>query len=163
VTDFNRRTIEEFHANGGRVGGVLAGIPLILIHHVGARSGKERVTPLAYWRCDDDTFAVVASNGGSATHPAWYHNLKAQPRITVEVGTETFSAHAEELVGVARSRLWLTLVAAWPDLAAFDSTTERSIPLFLLRRVRRDVPPVKDEGRAYEEARTTARRRSRSA
>jgi deazaflavin-dependent oxidoreductase (nitroreductase family) len=135
VTNFDLRAIEEFRANGGGVGGVLAGTPLVLIHHIGARSGVERITPLAYWPQGDDAFAIVASNGGSLTHPAWYHNLKANPRITVEVGTETFAAHAEELVGPSRARLWQTLLARSADLTAFDSRTERSIPLILVRRV----------------------------
>ena len=135
MTDFDLWTIEEFRANGGRVGGILAGTPLILIHHIGARSGIERITPLAYWPLGEDTFAIVASNGGSRTHPAWYYNLKANPRITVEVGTDTFTAHAAELVGPARARLWPTLLAASADLTAFDSHSARSIPLICLRRL----------------------------
>jgi deazaflavin-dependent oxidoreductase (nitroreductase family) len=135
VTDFDRRTITEFRANGGRVGGVLAGTALILIHHIGARSGIERVTPLAYWAQGDGSFAIVASNGGSPAHPAWYHNLKANPTITVEVGTETFPAQAEELAGRARAELWPKLLAESAGLAQFAARTERSIPLFLLRRL----------------------------
>lgn len=134
MTDFDLRTIEEFRANGGRVGGMLAGTPLILIHHIGARSGIERITPLVYWPEGEDTFLIVASNGGSRKHPAWYHNLKANPRITVEVGTDTLAAHAEEMVGPARARLWPTLLAASADLTVFHSRTARSIPLICLRR-----------------------------
>lgn len=134
MTEFNRRTVEEFRANGGRVGGVLAGTPLVLVHHVGARTGVEHVTPLAYSAQGDD-IAIVASNGGSPAHPAWYFNLKGHPLITVELGADRFSATAEEQVGPARAELWLKLVAQSPDLAAFATKTERVIPLFLLRRV----------------------------
>jgi deazaflavin-dependent oxidoreductase (nitroreductase family) len=84
----NEEIIAEFRANGGRVGGTLAGTPMILVHHRGARSGIERVTPLAGTPDGDGRYVVVASNGGSPTHPAWYHNLKADPRITIEAGTD---------------------------------------------------------------------------
>jgi deazaflavin-dependent oxidoreductase (nitroreductase family) len=135
VTEFNRRIIEEFRANGGRAGGVLAGTPLVLLHHVGARSGIEHVTPLAYSAKDDD-LAIAAANGGSPSHPAWYYNLKATPAITVELGADRFAATAEEQVGPARAALWSRLVAQFPDLARFAASTERTIPLFLLRPVR---------------------------
>jgi deazaflavin-dependent oxidoreductase (nitroreductase family) len=133
VTEFNRRIIEEFRANGGRAGGVLAGTPLVLVHHVGARSGIEHVTPLAYSAQGAD-LAIAAANGGSPTHPAWYYNLKATPAITVELGAERFAATAEELLGPARAALWPELVAQFPDLAKHAAGTEREIPLFLLRR-----------------------------
>jgi deazaflavin-dependent oxidoreductase (nitroreductase family) len=133
VTEFDRRTVEEFRANGGRVGGVLAGTPLVLIHHTGARSGVEHVTPLAYSALGDGVLAIVASNGGSPKHPAWYHNLKANPAVTVELGLRTFTATAEEQSGPARAELWSRLVEQSPDLAKFAARTDRSIPLFLLR------------------------------
>jgi deazaflavin-dependent oxidoreductase (nitroreductase family) len=134
VTEFDRRTVEEFRANGGRAGGVLTGTPLVLVHHIGARSGTEHVTPLAYSAQGDYSIAIVASNGGSPSHPAWYHNLKANPAITVERGTQTFQATAEEQTGPARADLWSKLVAQFPDLAKFEARTARTIPLFLLRR-----------------------------
>jgi deazaflavin-dependent oxidoreductase (nitroreductase family) len=135
VTDFDRRTVEEFRANGGNAGGALAGTPLVLIHHIGARSGTEHVTPLAYSAQGGDCIAIAGSNGGSPQHPAWYHNLRANPAITVELGTRRFAATAEEQTGPARAELWSRLVAEFPDLAAFGAATERSIPLFLLRPV----------------------------
>jgi deazaflavin-dependent oxidoreductase (nitroreductase family) len=134
VTEFDPRTVEEFRANGGRAGGALAGTPLVLIHHIGARSGIEHVTPLAYSAQRDDGIAISASNGGSPNNPAWYHNLKANPVITVELGTERFTATAEEQAGAARAELWLKLVAQFPHLAEFAARTEREIPLFILRR-----------------------------
>ena len=120
--------------SGGRVGGVMTGTPLVLIHHIGARSGIEHVTPLAYSAQGDGLIAIVASNGGSPRHPAWYHNLKANPAITVELGTRRFTATAEEQVGPARAELWSKLIEESPDLAGFAARTIRSIPLFLLRR-----------------------------
>ena len=133
MTDFDRRTVAEFRANGGRVGGVLADTPLVLLHHVGVRSGIEHVTPLAYLATADG-IAIAASNGGSRRHPAWYHSLKAHPAITVELGAERFQATAQEQAGLARAELWSALVARFPDLAAFAAGTERTIPIFLLRR-----------------------------
>lgn len=133
MTDFDRRTVGEFRANGGRAGGVLAGTPLVLIHHIGARSGIEHVTPVAYLP-HGDGIAIAASNGGSPKDPAWYHNLKAHPAITVELGTERFQATAEEQAGPARAELWSRLIAQFPDLASFAAGTARTIPLFLLRR-----------------------------
>jgi deazaflavin-dependent oxidoreductase (nitroreductase family) len=135
VTEFDRRTVEEFRANGGRAGGVLAGTPLVLIQHIGARSGIKYVTPLAYSSQGDGLIAIAASNGGSPRHPAWYHNLKANPAVTVELGTRRFTATAEEQAGPARAELWSKLTEESPDLAEFAARTERSIPLFLLRRV----------------------------
>src|SRR6516165_5495497 len=83
-SDYNTKIIAEFRANQGRVGGPWAGTPMILIHHIGARSGIERVTPLACSPRGQGRYAIAASNGGSPTHPHWYHNLKANPKITVE-------------------------------------------------------------------------------
>jgi len=134
VTEFDRQTVEQFRASGGRVGGALAGTPLVLVHHIGARSGIEHVTPLAYSAQGDGLIAIVASNGGSPRHPAWYRNLKANPAITVELGTRRFAATAEEQAGPARAELWSRLVQEFPDLATFAARTDRSIPLFLLRR-----------------------------
>jgi deazaflavin-dependent oxidoreductase (nitroreductase family) len=132
--DVDRATVEEFRANAGHVRGPLEGTPLILLHDIGARSGRERVTPVAYTLLADGSYAVAASNGGSATHPSWYHNLVAHPRITVEVGTETFPVVARELLGAARERLWATLVAAAPTLGEFQSRTSRRIPVLVLIR-----------------------------
>ena len=133
-TNFNDKTIEEFRANEGRVSGLLADTPMILIHHIAARSGIERVTPLAYTPQGDGRYVVVASNGGSPTHPSWYYNLKANPKIEVEVGTDTFTVLAEELEGTARAKLWPKLVAASPSLGEFETKTTRQIPVFVLTR-----------------------------
>jgi deazaflavin-dependent oxidoreductase (nitroreductase family) len=132
--DFNAKIIEEFRANGGRVGGPWASTPLILIHHVGAKSGIERVTPLGCFPQGDGRFVIVASNGGSRTHPDWYFNLKANPRITVEVGPQTFTVLAEELDDTARAELWPQLVGEAPQLGEYQTRLTRNIPVFMLSR-----------------------------
>jgi deazaflavin-dependent oxidoreductase (nitroreductase family) len=128
--------IEEFRANGGRVGGSLASTPILLLHHGGAKSGIERVTPLAYTPQGDGRYLIVASNGGSPAHPGWHHNLKAYPTIEIEVGTATLTVRAEELDGAARDALWPELVAASSSLADYQSKARRRIPLVMLTRQR---------------------------
>jgi deazaflavin-dependent oxidoreductase (nitroreductase family) len=132
--DFNDHVIEEFRANEGRVTGSLAGTPILLLHHVGARSGIERVTPLAYTPHGAGGSLIVASNGGAPTHPGWYYNLKRHPETRVEMDTETFAARAEELEGTARAKVWPALLTASWSLREFDATTPRRIPLLLLTR-----------------------------
>jgi deazaflavin-dependent oxidoreductase (nitroreductase family) len=134
--DFNTKIIHEFRTNHGRVGGPLASTPMILIHHIGAKSGTVRVTPLACNPQPDGRLAIVASNGGSPAHPDWYYNLKANPAITVEVGTEMFSVVAEELSDAARAELWPSLVAESPAVAEHQAKTTRQIPVLML--IRRD-------------------------
>ena len=141
ASDYNTTIIAEFRANQGRVGGMWEDTTLILIHHIGAKSGIERVTPVACSPQSEGRFAIWAANGGSPTHPNWYYNLKAHPRITVEVGTQTFTVLAEELGGTARAELWPKLVAEWPkpvagspDLGAAQARTTRQFPVFMLIR-----------------------------
>jgi deazaflavin-dependent oxidoreductase (nitroreductase family) len=132
---YNARIIAEFRANQGHVGGEWDGSPLILVHHVGAKSGIERVTPLGCFPLPDGRYAIVASNGGSATHPNWYYNLKANPTITVEVGAETVVVVAEELDDDARSEVWPTLVAHAPQIDEHKKLVDRRIPVFILTRL----------------------------
>jgi deazaflavin-dependent oxidoreductase (nitroreductase family) len=134
ASDYNTTIIEEFRANEGRVSGPWAGVTLILIHHLGAKSGTERVTPLGYFPQGEGRFAIVASNGGSPAHPDWYHNLKAHPKITVEIGTQTFTVLAEELGPADRADLWPKLVAETPALGEFQTKTTRQIPVIMLTR-----------------------------
>jgi len=141
ASDYNTEIIKEFRANQGRVGGMWTGTTVILIHHIGAKSGIERVTPVACSPQGDGRFAIWAANGGSPSHPGWYYNLRAHPRITVEVGAQTFTVLAEELRGTARAELWPKLVAEWPkpvtgspDLGAAQARTTRQFPVFLLTR-----------------------------
>ncbi len=132
TSDYNATIITEFRATGGHPGGDWAGTPMILIHHIGARSGIERVTPLGYFPLGDGRFAVVASSGGAPSHPAWYHNLKAHPVIAAEVGAETLTVVAEELDDTARAELWPKLVARFPTVGKYQATTARQIPVFVL-------------------------------
>lgn len=133
MTDWNTQIIEEFRANEGRVGGPFEGASMILVHHVGARSGTERVTPLVYFP-DGERMAIVASAGGSPKHPDWYHNLKAHPRVAVEVGTETFPVDVVEVTGEERADLWDRIVAAMPGFAEYQSKVTRQIPVLALTR-----------------------------
>ena len=130
----NTKIIEEFRANEGHVGGPWAGATLLLIHHTGAKSGTERVTPLGYFPQGEGRFAIVASNGGSPDHPDWYYNLTAHPKITVEVGTQTLTVLAEELGHAARAELWPKLVAETPALGEFQAKATRQIPVIMLTR-----------------------------
>ena len=135
-SDYNASVIDEFRANGGSVGGPWEGFTLILVHHIGAKSKVERITPLGCFPQGEGRYAIVASSGGSATHPDWYYNLRANPRIEVEVGPETFTVLAEELDGAARAELWPTLVADAPQLGEFQAGIARRIPVFMLTRQR---------------------------
>src|SRR5919205_999970 len=102
MSDWNQQIIDEFRANGGRGARAFAGRSLLLLHHRGARTGAERVNPLAYQRVSDDSVAVFASKGGAPTNPDWYHNVVANPDVTVELGTETFPARARVAEGAER-------------------------------------------------------------
>jgi deazaflavin-dependent oxidoreductase (nitroreductase family) len=132
--ELSDNVIAEFRANRGRVGGDLADTPIILIHHIGAKTRTERVTPVAYSSQPGGRLVIAASNGGSPTHPSWYHDLKAHPTIEVEIGTETFTALAELITGPAYTELWRRVVAASPALGEFQAKTARRIPLFALTR-----------------------------
>jgi deazaflavin-dependent oxidoreductase (nitroreductase family) len=139
--DYNSEIIKEFRASQGRVGGIWEGTTLILIHHIGARSGIERVIPVACSPQPGGRFAIWAANGGSPAHPDWYYNLKAHPQITVEAGAQRFTVVAEELSRSARAELWPKLVAEWPkpvpgspDLGAAQARTTRQFPVFVLTR-----------------------------
>jgi len=132
TSDYNTTIIDEFRANRGRVGGPWASTPMILIHHIGARSGTERVTPLACSVQPGGRYVIVASNGGSPADPDWCRNLRARPRITVEVGARTLTVLVEELDDTARAELWPRLVAEFPAVGEHQAKTTRQIPVFLL-------------------------------
>lgn len=127
----NDQVIEEFRHNAGRVSGWLEGTPVVLVHHIGARSRTAYVTPLAYQSLRGG-LVIVGSNGASPVDPAWCHNLRAHPRINVEVGTETLTVVATELDGVARADVWPALVAGAPSLGEYQEMTTRRFPVFLL-------------------------------
>jgi deazaflavin-dependent oxidoreductase (nitroreductase family) len=131
--EYNARVISEFRANGGRVGGMWDGTPLLLLHHTGAKSGVSRVSPLAYLP-DDAHYLIWAANGGAPKHPAWYQNLKAHPITRIEVGSETIDVAAEEATGVKRDRLFAKAAERYPSLAEIAQKTKRVIPLMVLTR-----------------------------
>jgi deazaflavin-dependent oxidoreductase (nitroreductase family) len=133
AADFNARIIDEFRANAGRVGGMLADTPMLLLTTTGARTGRSRTNPLAYLR-DGDRLVVVASNGGAPTNPGWYHNLLANPDVTVEVGPETYEGGARVATGEERERLFAMQASRFPDLAEYQAGTRRTIPVVVLER-----------------------------
>ncbi|GIH73464.1 cation-binding protein [Sphaerimonospora thailandensis] len=133
ISEFNRPIVEEFRANGGRVGGLFEGGDLLLLTTVGAKSGREHTTPLGYVR-DGDRLLVVASAGGSPRHPAWYHNLLEHPMVEVEVGTETFGAIAVPAEGAERDRLFEEIVRVAPGYADYQVGVERRLPVVALER-----------------------------
>ncbi len=132
MADWNAQIIEEFRANEGKVGGMFAGATLLLMHSTGARTGKERVNPLIYQRVDGG-YAVFASKAGAPDNPDWYHNLKANPQATVEVGTDTVAVEAREAVGEERDEIFERQKQAWPTFAEYEQKTDRTIPVMILQ------------------------------
>jgi len=132
--DWNKAIIEEFRANGGKVGGYFAGVPVLLLHTTGAKSQQQRVNPLVYMT-DGDRFVVAASKRGDPTNPDWYYNLVAHPLVTVEVGTETFQARATVATEPERTRLYNQMAADRPNFAEYQRKTTRTIPVIILTRV----------------------------
>ncbi|MEO3805857.1 nitroreductase family deazaflavin-dependent oxidoreductase [Nonomuraea sp. B1E8] len=131
MQDFNQQVIDEFRANEGRVGGMFEGAPLLLLTTTGAKSGKQSTTPLMYLP-DGDRHVVIASAGGADKHPAWYHNLRATPKATIEVGVDTFEARAVAVEGEERDRLYARMVAQAPQFAEYEAKTTRRIPVVVL-------------------------------
>ena len=134
MSDWNTKIIEEFRANEGRVGGPFEGAPMILVHHIGAKSGTERVTPLVYFPEADGRMVIIASKAGAPTNPDWYHNLRANPKVDVEVGTETFPVEAAEVEGAEREEVWARVVARNPGFGEYQEKTTRVIPVVRLTR-----------------------------
>jgi deazaflavin-dependent oxidoreductase (nitroreductase family) len=131
--DWNRRVVDEFRGNGGKVA-QFEGRPLLLLHHTGAKTGTERVNPLVYLPVGDD-FAVFGSKAGADTNPAWYHNLRAHPDTTIEVGTETLPVHARVAESAERERIWEEQKRENPNFAEYEQKTTRPIPVVVLERV----------------------------
>ena len=126
--------IEEFRANDGVVGGHFEGQSLLLITTTGAKSGLPRTHALVYGE-DGGDLVIVASKGGSPTHPAWYHNLVANPEVTIEVPGETYRATAIITEGEERERLFESMVEKYPFFGEYQSRVERVIPFVRLKRV----------------------------
>jgi deazaflavin-dependent oxidoreductase (nitroreductase family) len=133
MSDFNTKIIEEFRANDGKVGGPFEGATVLLLHHKGAKSGTERVNPLAY-RAVDGSWAVFGSKGGAPTNPDWYYNLRANPQTIIEVGTETIPVVAHVADEAERAPIWEAQKRDNPGFADYESKTLRQIPVILLQR-----------------------------
>ena len=131
----NQKIIDEFRANDGKVGGHFEGKTLLILHTIGARTGKERIKPVAYVR-DGKKYAVIASKGGAPTNPDWYHNILAHPRLTVEVGTETLQVEAKVAEEPERTRLYNKMVEMMPGFDDYRRRTERVIPVIKLTPVK---------------------------
>ncbi len=134
ANDWNRRIIEEFRGNAGKVGGPFEGAPMLLLHHEGARTGIERVNPLVYQPVGEG-FAVFASKAGAPTNPDWYHNLIANPEATVEVGEDTVRVRARVAEGEERERIWAKQKQDRPNFADYEKQTSRQIPVVILERL----------------------------
>ncbi|WP_018352682.1 nitroreductase/quinone reductase family protein [Longispora albida] len=137
---FNQSVIEEFRANGGRVGGMFEGGDLLLLTTTGARSGREHTVPLGYVRHDGGALLVIGSAGGSDQHPAWYHNVLAHPMVSVEVGTEQFGAVAVPAEGARRDELFAYVVERVPGYGDYQAGTSRTLPVVVLERSEPDEP-----------------------
>ncbi|UGS37357.1 nitroreductase family deazaflavin-dependent oxidoreductase [Capillimicrobium parvum] len=135
MASFNDQIIEEFRANEGRVGGMFEGAPLLLLTTTGRKSGEPRVSPLVHsGAADGDGYVIAASKAGADTHPAWFLNIQADPAVRVEVGTETFGAHARIAGPEERDRLWEAHVATMPNFRDYEKATSRVIPMVVLER-----------------------------
>ncbi|HEY1667415.1 MAG TPA: nitroreductase family deazaflavin-dependent oxidoreductase [Trebonia sp.] len=135
--DWNQRVVAEFRANEGRVGGSFEGAPMILVHHVGRKSGKEYITPLVYLpgEGDDDSIYIFASKGGAPIHPDWYGNLISAGQATIEVLGRTQQATVTEVIGEERDRIYAEQVKRMPGFGEYEQKTEgiRKIPVLRLK------------------------------
>lgn len=137
---YNLQLIEEFRANKGKADGPFAARPLLLLTTTGAKSGQTRTSPLMYIP-DGDHLLVVASNVGASKHPDWYHNIRADTYVTVEVGSETYRATAVALAGIEREQTWARIVERYPFFAEHQTKTSRQIPIVALKREELDLTP----------------------
>jgi len=133
ANDWNTQIIAEFRANGGKVGGQFDGAPVLLLTTTGAKSGKQRLTPMMYL-ADGERLMVFASKAGAPTNPDWYHNLIANPTVFLEVGTESFPATATPLQGAERDEMYARQAALYPGFAEYERQTTRVIPVVALTR-----------------------------
>ena len=133
MSDWNKATIDEFRANKGKVGGYFEGTDLLLLHTKGAKSGLERVNPVAYF-IEDNRYVIIASKGGADTNPDWYHNLLAHPEVSVEVGTEQFQAIAKAASEPERTKLYEKMESINPGFTEYKHKTSRIIPVVTLTR-----------------------------
>jgi len=131
--DWNAQTIAEFRKNHGKVGGHFEGAPILLLHTVGRRTGKERVNPMMYLK-DGDRYLVFASKGGYDHHPHWFLNLKAHPDVKAEIGDETLDLHAQELTGQEHDVFYKRQATLYSAFADYQRKTKRIIPVVALSK-----------------------------
>jgi deazaflavin-dependent oxidoreductase (nitroreductase family) len=133
--DFNQKLMQDFRANAGKVSdGPFLGRPVLIITTIGARSGIQRETPLVYGEDGKDIF-IIASKGGAPAHPAWFHNITANPEVTIELGPDKFAARARVAAGAERDRLYNKQASAMPAFADYEKKTTRQIPVVILERL----------------------------
>ncbi|CPU32025.1 Deazaflavin-dependent nitroreductase [Mycobacteroides abscessus] len=133
INEFNDEVAREFRANGGEVGGQFAGVPILLLTNTGAKSGQQRLNPLAYFNIDGKIY-IVGSFGGADKDPAWVHNLRANPHAHIDIGTDGYDVVAHELSLAERDALYPKVVELVPVFAEYQEKTARPIPIFELRR-----------------------------
>lgn len=133
LNDWNQQIMAEFRANGGRVGGDFEGVPMVIVHHTGAKSGTVRHTPLCYLPNGDDV-VIFGSMGGAPTNPAWYHNLIANPETEIELGADIVPVRVREAKGAERDGLFERQKKAMPPFADYEAATTRVIPVLVLER-----------------------------
>ncbi|MCB0977190.1 MAG: nitroreductase family deazaflavin-dependent oxidoreductase [Acidimicrobiales bacterium] len=130
--DWNAQIIEEFRANGGKVGGAFEGAPILLLHSTGAKSGAERINPMMYQDLGDGRVAVFASKAGADTNPDWYHNVVAHPDVSAEIGSDTRPFRATVASEADREPIWTKQKADYPGFADYEAKTSRVIPVVIL-------------------------------
>lgn len=135
MNDWNAKIIEEFRANGGKLGGQFDGAPILLLHTTGAKTGQERVNPMMY-RTVDGGYAVFASKAGAPVNPDWYHNLVANPAVRAEIGAETVPLTARVASDAERAPIWAAHKADFPGFAEYETMTTRQIPVVILEPAR---------------------------
>ena len=132
MSDWNVGVVDEFRANEGRVGGMFEGAPLLILHTIGARSGLDRETPLMYLSLNERLY-VFASKAGADTHPDWYHNAKANPSVSIEIGTNTIAKTAVELDRADRDTIFSEQASRFPQFDEYAAGTDRVIPVIELK------------------------------
>ena len=132
---WNQQVLEQFHTNGGKIGGQFAGMSLLLLHTLGAKSNQPRINPLAYFK-DGENYFIVAAKGGAPTNPDWYYNILAYPDdVTIEVGTKHFKVHPTVAESAERDRLFADAARQIPNLTKHQKDNPRTIPVIVLERV----------------------------
>lgn len=131
MSDWNAGIIEEFRANGGKVGGPFEGAPMLILEHTGAKSGTVRHTPLVYQPLDAG-YAIFASKAGAPKNPDWFHNIVANPTTQIEVGTDTVPVTARVAEGEERQEIWERQKTRAPQFAEYEKKTDRQIPVIVL-------------------------------